>query len=113
MNHATHVIGNASSVASRFGTENSVVRPEKLMDVLCFNSTGGTLYLQVHEIASGTATAPSEGAVPLFSFPVLGGLGGTLGRSCDMTGVYCCWSSTAATKTIASASGSIVIVIKG
>ena len=115
MNHATVVIGSQTSVASRFGTNSTITRPEKLLDVLCFNNTGGTLYMQVHELAAGTNTSspPADGVVPMFSFPVIGGLGGTLGRSVDMTGIYCCWSSTQATKTIAAASGSINIIIKG
>jgi hypothetical protein len=190
---STHTIGDATSVTSRFGSENGIVRPERLLDVLCFNSSGGTLYMQVFEITNslipkgtayaggGTATlagltaghtyayifgandtniinngttilaatgagtfvagatsitltgtgsalittqitdltvpnsaqVPSDGAVPKFAFPVQAGLGGTLGGGIDMTGIYCCWSSTAATKTIAAASGSIAIVIRG
>ena len=189
----THLIGNAASVASRFGSENGIVRPERLLDVFCFNNTANLLYMQVHSITNslipagttyaggGTATlagltaghvysyqfgandtnivngtetilaakgagtftaqgtsvtltgtgsaiittqitdltvpnsvpVPAEGAVPRFSFPVQGGLGGELGKEADMTGIYCCWSSTQAIKTIAAASGSIVIEIRG
>jgi hypothetical protein len=58
--------------------------------------------------------APIDGAVPMFSFPVFSQVGGTLGRSVDISGVYCCWSSTQATKTlVANNSGSIAIVLKG
>jgi hypothetical protein len=201
MNHATHTIGTAASVASRFGTENAgpIVRPEKLLDVLCLNNTNGTLYMQVFEIqntqitasgagtagvnqafnlqstlsggrqqwqsadtnyslvwdttnlywkilsgatplytnaaqvpwegtwltvaGNGTAPAPSFTApiavapagatVPKFSFPVQPGLGGTLGRSVDMDGIFCAWSSTALTYTAAGSSGPIWIVVKG
>jgi hypothetical protein len=123
MTHATHTIGDATSVKDRFGCEpfataatgaNSI-RPEKLLDVLAFNNTGGVLYLQVHEIAPGINVAtPIDTAVPLFSFPVQGGLGGTLGRSVDIQGIYCCWSTTSGTKTlVAAASGSINIIVKG
>lgn len=216
MNHATLTIGDATSVAQRFGTNSLnplVVRPEKLKDVLCYNNTGGTLFMQVHEIgntqitvssagtaganqaynlqttlkngqpwwlsadtnfsiqaiagavapsvaitweilsgvtpiyftttqgdsftggtgftfpwfgswststgaapapavSSPVAVAPPDGAVPRFSFPVATLLGGTLGQECDLSGIYCCWSSTQATKTIAGASGSITIVLK-
>ena len=196
----THTIGSATSVASRFGSENGIVRPEVLLDVPCFNNTGGVLYMLVFEITnslipfgtaysgaggytltgltightysyltgagepaattltngaqvftvpasgqalSGTfvatattlviaaatdsanitaniqdvsvpnnATVPAEGAVPKFAFPVQGGLGGSLGKAVDMSGIYCCWSSTQATKTIAAASGSIAIIIE-
>ena len=201
MNYPTHTLGDSTSVTSRFGSENGVVRPEKLLDVTCVNTSGGTLYMQVFEITnslipfgtaysgaggytltglttghtysyltgasepvattltngaqvftvpasgqalSGTfvatahtlviaaatfsaiitaniqdvtapnnAPVPAEGSKPRFSFPVLAGLGGTLGEQCDMTGIYCCWSSTQATKTIAAASGEINILIKG
>ena len=197
MNFATHSIGDQTSVASRFGTETGVVRPEKLLDVLCVNTTGGTLYLQIFDITnslipfgtaysgggsytltglvvgrtytyrlgandtqftnnavvytgSGTfvaaattavftgtnsaivttfieqivnptansqqvnsAVAPAAGSTPRFSFPVQAGLGGTLGRQVDMTGIYCVWSSSQATLTAAGASGSIEIIIKG
>lgn len=202
MNHATHTIGNSASVAQRFGTENTRVREEKLLEVLCVNNTAGTLYMQVHEIGntqftvSGAGTAganqnyvelstksngytqwqsadtnytisvsggkfvlfngatslysggaleangeiappweqswsvtggaaglpvvtvpiaiaPIDTSVPVFSFPVFAGLGGTLGQCADMKGIYCCWSSTLTTKTIAAASGPIQIVIKG
>jgi len=115
MNHPTHSIGDATSVKERFGSENLSIRPEKLLDVLAYNSTGSTLYLQVHELAPTTAaSAPADTAVPKFSFPVQAGLGGTLGRSVDMSGIYCCWSTTDLTKTlVGSESGSIVIVLKG
>lgn len=190
MNHPTRVFGDSASVASRFGSANGITQFEKLINVLCFNNTGGVLYLQVHEVNNGmipngtsysgggsytlagltightynydfganevsitngvqvitsaagtfvaTATTatiagtnsalvtlwikdlttpnssqvPAEGAVPRFSFPVQGGLGGELGQCEDMTGIYCCWSSTQATKTIAAASGSITIIVK-
>lgn len=117
--HST-TIGDATSVAQRFGSVNAAIRPEVLLNVLAFNETGvvsdgAALYLQVHEIAPGPAgaVAPAEGAVPRFSFPVFSQTGGMLGQRCDLTGIYCCWSSTKATKTIAAASGSIVVVVKG
>lgn len=202
MIHSTRVIGDATSVASRFGTTNGIVRPEKLLDVTCFNNTGGVLYMLVFELTqslipfgtkydgggaytitgltaghtyefrfgandttitdgasvitngnpntapgdvgagtlvklAGTTLAlagsagalitlfivdvtapqstpvPAEGSTPMFSFPVQGGLGGTLGKQVDMAGIYCCWSSTQATKTIAAASGEINILLKG
>ena len=113
MNHAVHTFGDATSVKERYGSENAVVRPEKLMDVLCYNASGAELYLQVHEITPGTAAAPADGSVPKFSFPVQNDQGGTLGRAADMQGIYCCWSSTALTKTIVLAnSGSINIIVK-
>jgi len=189
--HSIHVIGNATSVTSRFGSENGFVRPQQLVDVTCINTSGGNLYMQVFDITNtlvpfgsvytnllpftltgltvghtysynfganeasisdtpssyttkaGTFVAlntsiqifpsvsggfvtlqlndltvpqatpvPIEGAVPKFSFPVLAGLGGTLGRECYMSGIYCCWSSTQATKTIAAASGEINILLR-
>lgn len=202
MNHATHVIGNSASVINRWGNESTAFRPEKLMDVLVFNSSASLLYMQVFNIqeniipqgtaysggaytlsgltvgqtynysmganetsftngaqtftkstlasgsfvatattaaftGSGTAAvtavvfnpnasaaqstagsdgriAPASGATPMFSFPVQPGLGGTLGRSVDMDGIFCAWSTTAATYTaVGGASGSIVIIIKG
>ena len=193
MDYSLHRIGDQTSVAQRFGSENGFVRPERLNDVLCVNTSGGTLYMQIFEVNAGlvpfgtaytagsysltgltaghtysykfgpndgaitpagqgiisgpgagtfvaTGTTlliastggaavpvtlnivdvtvpqatpvPIEGAIPTFSFPVQAGLGGTLGREADMSGIYCCWSSTQATKTIAAASGSIVIEIK-
>lgn len=121
MNHATNSIGNAADVKERFGSVNAAIRPEKLLDVLAFNNTGAqgdgaALYLQIHEIAPGPAgaVAPADTAVPKFSFPVFSKTGGTLGRSVDMTGVYCCWSTTEATKTLVGGnSGSIIVVLKG
>ena len=273
MNHATHTIGDATSVVGRWGSESTTLRPEKLMDVLVFNSSASLLYMQVFDIpnsviafgtkysAGGSATAttvastsytyvfganeasitngsttynvtstasgsvvlgtdnltvtftvtsvphgyttgdvvvitgilpstpfngtytvtvidsstftyklqavatasitsgasvtatktlktvtfiasstsvtlnggvsalitgllyktflpqiqivPSSTAVPKFSFPVQPGLGGTLGRSVDMVGIYCAWSTTQATFTATSASGSIAIILKG
>lgn len=122
MNHAAKTIGDATSVKERFGCfpntasgGANAIRPEKLLDVLAFNNTGGVLYLQVHEIAPGiNVAAPIDTAVPLVSFPVQGGLGGTLGRGLDLQGIYCCWSTTQATKTlVGAASGSINIVVKG
>ncbi len=204
MIHATRKLGDSTSVAQRFGSTNGITRPEKVLDVLCNNTSGGLLYMQVHEVtnslipkgttysggggytltgltaghtyrflfgvndtqitngaqtitngnpnttpgdvgagtfvAAGTTVAlagtgnalitvsvvdqtapqstpvPAEGAVADFSWPVAGGpagSGGTLGDWVDLEGVYCCWSSTAATKTIAAASGSIVILVKG
>jgi hypothetical protein len=201
MNFATHTIGDSTPVINRFGTENSIIRPEKLMDVLCYNNTGGTLYMQVFDMeignsmipfetpyAAGTYTltgltightysyaagtesgttdvsivtgaqtitfatagltgtfiaqattltvngtgtqiigvrildltvpssaqVPATGSTPTFSFPVQAGLGGTLGRCVDMSGVFCAWSSTAETFTpTVAASGAINIVLKG
>ena len=273
MNHATHTIGDATSVVGRWGSESATLRPEKLMDVLVFNSSASLLYMQVFDIPNsviafgakysagssstpttvastsytyvfgandtsitngsttyyksssvtgavvlgadnltvtftddsvahgfttgdtvaitgilpatpfngtytvtvidtnkfsyklqavtsstitlaGSATAtktlqsvtfttssttvtlagtasstvtgllyktflpqiqivPSSTAVPKFSFPVQPGLGGTLGRSVDMVGIYCAWSTTQATFTATSASGSIAIILKG
>ena len=122
MNHATHTIGDATSVKDRWGCEPSTaasganaLRPEKLLDVLCSNNTAGVLYLQVFELAPAINVAtPADGQEPRFSFPVQGGLGGTLGRSVDMQGIYCCWSTTSATKTlVGAASGSINIIVKG
>lgn len=188
--HCTHVIGDATSVAQRFGSENGYVRPQCLEDVTCINTSGGNLYMQVFDITNtlvpfgtaytagsytltgltighsysynlgvnetsltngaqvfnapnagtfiATATTavfagsgtnlvtayiqdltvpqatpvPAEGSTPKFSFPVIAGLGGTLGRECYMSGIYCCWSSTQATKTIAAASGEINILIR-
>jgi len=60
-----------------------------------------------------SSPVPAEGSKPRFSFPVQGGLGGALGREADMSGIYCCWSSTQATKTIAAASGELNIILKG
>lgn len=216
MNRHTHTIGDGSSVISRFGSENGRTRPEKVVDVVARNDTGGTLFLQIFEVgnslipfgtaysgaggytltgltvghtysyatgasevagctltngaqvftvpAAGGATqdnqtasisgtfvatattlviagatnsalitadiedtgltpagagvnnaqVPAEGSSPKFSFPVQANLGGTLGEEVDMRGIFVCWSSTAATKTIALAnSGSIQIIIKG
>lgn len=119
MNYPTHTIGDATSVQQRYGSENLQIRPEKLLDVLVFNNTGSlgdgnSLYCQVHEIAAGAAAAPADGSVPRFSFPVFSLTGGTLGRCVDLEGIYVCWSTTQATKTLVAAnSGSIAIVIKG
>lgn len=104
MNHHVRAVGDQTSVADRVVS----TRPEKLLDVLAFNNTGGVLYLQVHEASA----APADTAVPKLSFPVQGGLGGTLGRGVDLAAVYVCWSTTALTKTIAAASGSIVAILK-
>jgi hypothetical protein len=109
MNHAVHLIGNSASVSTRLTSENGAIRPEKLMDILCFNNTGGVLYLQYHD----NKTSLAGGETPLISFPVQGGLGGTLGRGLDIMGGICAWSSTQATYTAAGASGSIQIVLKG
>jgi hypothetical protein len=115
-----HTIGDSTSVAQRFGSENGAIRPEELLNVTCFNNTGaqgdgGSLFLQVHEIAPGAAGAvvPAEGSVPKFSFPVFSKIGGMLGQRASLTGIYCCWSSTGPTKTIAAASGWINIIVKG
>ena len=109
MNHATIIIGNAASVSTRLTSNNGSIRPEKLVDILCVNETGGVLYMQYHD--NKTALAGAE--VPLLSFPVQAGAGGTLGRSLDIMGGICAWSSTAATYTAAGASGSINPIIKG
>lgn len=110
MNHATHIIGNASYVASRLTSENSNIRPEKLVDILCFNSNNATTYyMQYHD----KKTSLSGGEVPLISFPVQPLLGGTLGRSLDIMGGICAWSTTPNTYTSAGAVGSINPVIKG
>jgi hypothetical protein len=195
MNFPTKIFGDATSVTSRFGSANGIVIPERLIDVLCFNSSNAALYMLVFEItnslipfgtayagggtytlsgltaghvysyrfhgtndtsitngsdtilasagagtftAAGTSVAlagtgsalitvdildltvpqsapvPAEGAVPRFAgFPVQSGLAANLGKSVDMTGIYCCWSSTALAKTIAAASGSIEIIVRG
>lgn len=115
-----HSIGTAADVKERFGSENGAIRPEKVRNIVAFNNTGavgdgGALYLQVHEIAPGAAgaVAPADGQVPKFSFPVFSKTGGMLGQQVDLTGVYCCWSTTEATKTLVGAnSGSIIIVVK-
>ena len=52
MNFATHIVGDNTSVISRFGSYNGIIRPEKLLDVLCYNNTGGVLYMQVFEITN-------------------------------------------------------------
>ena len=199
MNYATHTIGNAANVISRLGTESitpTVVRPEKLLDVLCLNNTAGLLYMQIFEVqntivtisgagdagsnqtyalqgtrlglpqwvgqttatyslawygsfwqvtnngiavysntaqvpwegtwslgagaapgptvSTPTAVAPANGTVPRFSFPVQPNLGGTLGRTADMDGIFCAWSTTANNLTlVGAAAGSIEIVLKG
>lgn len=113
--HHTHTFGNSTSVKERFGSENSAIRAEKLEDVVCVNETAtNPLFLQVHELTPGLAVAvPAEGSVPKFAFPVFAGIGGALGRSIDMAGVYCCWSTTQDTKTIVLAnSGPIQIIVK-
>jgi len=118
MNHATRVIGDATSVKERFATFGAVCRAEKLMDVVAFNNTGAqgdgaALYLQVFSIATGPVVAPVDTTVPTFSFPVFSKTGGVLGQCADMMGIYCCWSTTPDTKTIVAAvSGSIVIKVK-
>ena len=199
MNYATHIIGSNASVASRFGTENGIIRPEKLLDILCFNESAGVLYMQLFEVpnnlvpygavysggnysltgltaghtyyyqtglnehaivnspqnivifgtnsvpvgtfvANGTSITisaggafgsspvtltvldvttiqsepvPVAGSTPLLSFPVLNGLGGTLGREIDISGIFCAWSTTGDVFTAAGASGPIQIIVKG
>lgn len=108
MHEQTHIIGTGASVATRLTSENGSIRPELLLDILCVNTTGGVLYLQYHD----GKTALAGGEVPLLSFPVQGGAGGTLGRSLNIGGGICAWSSTAATYTAVGASGSINPVLK-
>jgi hypothetical protein len=50
MNHATHTFGDASSVTQRFGTESTRLQCEKLLDVLCINTSGGLLYMQIFDL---------------------------------------------------------------
>lgn len=109
MNHATHIIGNGASVATRLTSENGAVRPEKLMNILCVNETGSDLYMQYHD----GKTALAGGEVPMLSFPVTSGQGGTVGQPIDIQGGICAWSSTPAVYTAVGASGSINPVIKG
>lgn len=120
MNRTVHTIGDATSVAYRFGCEPSTASPgansirgEKLVNVMATNTSAGLLYLQIHEIAPGiNVAAPIDTAVPKFSFPVQAGLGGTFGEEVDLSGIYVCWSTTQATKTLAGASGEINILVK-
>jgi len=75
MNHASHVIGDSTSVANRLGSENAFARPEKLLDVLCYNNTSGTLFMQVFSINDGLipfGTAYSAGGAYTLSGLTIG-----------------------------------------
>lgn len=110
MNHATLQIGDKTSVAGRISSNNSHIRPCKLLDIECENFTNGTLYL--HYFDNVTA-APVTGTVPTDGFPVAANSGGTLGTPRDIMGGYAAWSSTESTFTAAGVSGSIIFLLKG
>jgi hypothetical protein len=112
------------AVATSKITSSSSVTATKTLQTATFITSSTTVTLA--GTASATITGllyktllpqiqivPASTAVPKFSFPVQPGLGGTLGRSVDMVGIYCAWSTTQATFTATSASGSIAIILKG
>lgn len=73
MRHARLTIGDAASVANRFGTLSNRVRPEWLEQVAVVNTSGGTLYMQVFDIADGMipfGTAYAAGAYTLTGLTV-------------------------------------------
>lgn len=93
---------------------NTVIRPIKLLDILCFNKTAGVLYIMYFDNVN---VAPATNTVPTapwgITFAVQSGLGGTLGRCLDISGGIICWSSTPNTFTaVAANSGIITAVIK-
>jgi len=110
MNYPTIRIGTAASVASQITSNNAAIRPEKILDVLAVNNTGGTLYMQYFENA---LVVPADTTVPDLSFPVFAKSGGTLGKSLDIMGGIWAWSSTDNVLTAAGASGSIEVILKG
>jgi hypothetical protein len=110
VNYATLVIGNGASVASRLTSNNAAIRPCKLIEVNCVNTSGSTAYLMYFD---NVTAAPANGTTPAFYFPVQAGLGGTLGTSIDIMGGIFVWSTTATTLTAAGASGEIQITLKG
>lgn len=105
-NIATKVIGNATYT-------NAIVastRPCKLYQVLGYNSSASTQYIQVHQ----TNAIPANGVVPIFSFPVATGNYFSLDfgvYGVELDAVMICNSSTADTKTIGSTDCGIQAVI--
>lgn len=113
MNHATTTIpatGGGANVASRITSNSAGIRPCKLINVLCCNTSGATAYLMYFE---GKTAAPNNGTTADWYFPVQAGLGGILGESLDIDGGIFVWSSTPTTLTAAGAIGEIVLVLKG
>lgn len=106
----TNIINNGTTILAATGAGTFVAGATSVT----LTGTGSAIITTkiTDQTVPQSAPVPAEGAVPKFSFPVQTLLGGTLGQGIDMTGIYCCWSSTAATKTIAAASGSIAIVIR-
>lgn len=78
--------------------------PSRLYSVTLYNSSAGTVYLQVHDAAA----APADGAVPKLVVAVPAGQTGAFdwqdGKICG-TGIYLCASTTDTTKTLAGAVG--------
>ena len=112
------------AVATSAITNGGSVTATKTLQTITFiaSSTSVTLNGGVSSVISAllsrtllpqSQVVPASTAVPKFSFPVQPGLGGTLGRSVDMVGIYCAWSTTQATFTATSPSGSIAIILKG
>ena len=110
MNYASLSIGDQTSVGSRLTSNNSVIRPEKMLDVLAFNNTSGVLYLLFF---NGLSSVPANSTVATLGWNINPLQGGTLGRSVDCDGGIWVWSSTPLVLTAAGVSGSIVVVLKG
>lgn len=113
MNHSTLVIPNSAGltyVASRLTSNNSVIRPGKLIEVEAFNGSGATAYLMYF---NKLTAAPVNGTTGDEGFAVAAGAGGTLGTPRDIDGGIWVWSTTPQTLTAAGAIGSIIVIMKG
>nr|WP_294577590.1 hypothetical protein [uncultured Rhodopila sp.] len=84
-----------------------VAGPAKLFVVSVFNNSAGTLYLQAHDATA----APADGTAPKLCTPVFtsnsGGFGFVDG-AIFKAGIYLCFSSTAATKTVAAGTPGLI-----
>lgn len=112
MNFATKTISSGDCI-SQLTSKNASIRPEKLLDVLAFNKTGGVLYLMYFD---NVAAVPVNGTAPSFgiNIAVQPSLGGTLGRPLDIMGGIFVWSTTQMTLTaVVANSGFITVILKG
>lgn len=114
MNFATRCVGGADCI-SQLTSTNSSIRPEKVLDVLAFNKTGGVLYIMYF---NKVTAVPVNGTAPTAPFGIeiaaQSLLGATLGRQLDVDGGIFVWSTTPNTLTAAVAnSGIITVVLKG
>lgn len=101
--------GDQKAVTSGAGKELvASARPARFYSATVYNSSGGTVYLQLHDAAA----APADGVAPLMVMAVTAQQTQAFDFQDGLpmgTGIYLCLSSTDVTKTLVAANSGIIL----